>query len=49
LEQLQREGLPPLGEHVVTGENAKEWRINWIRSPAEGRLSTIEALARKAA
>src|ERR1700730_9184048 len=40
-------GLPPLGEHVVTGENAKEWRINWMRSSAEGRLSMIEALARK--
>jgi len=36
-----------LGEHVVTGENAKEWRINWMRSSAEGRLSMIEALARK--
>jgi ubiquinone/menaquinone biosynthesis C-methylase UbiE len=28
LKQLETEGLPPLGEHVVTGENAKEWRIN---------------------
>jgi ubiquinone/menaquinone biosynthesis C-methylase UbiE len=47
LKQLETEGLPPLGEHVVTGENAKEWRINWMRSSAEGRLSMIEALARK--
>jgi ubiquinone/menaquinone biosynthesis C-methylase UbiE len=47
LEQLETEGLPPLGEHVVTGENAKEWRLNWIRGQAEGRLSLIEALARK--
>jgi hypothetical protein len=36
-----------LGEHIVTGENAREWRINVMRSSAEGRLSMIEALARK--
>lgn len=47
LKQLETEGLPPLGEHVVTGENAREWRINFMRSTAEGRLSMIEALARK--
>jgi sarcosine/dimethylglycine N-methyltransferase len=49
LQELETEGLPPLGEHVVTGENAKEWRINWMRSIAEHRLSMIEALARKPA
>jgi ubiquinone/menaquinone biosynthesis C-methylase UbiE len=49
LRQLETEGLPPLGEHVVTGENAREWRINWMRSTAEGRLSMIDALARKPA
>ena len=49
LNQLETEGLPPLGEHVVSGENAKEWRINAMRSTAEGRLSMIEALARKPA
>ena len=49
LNQLETEGLPPLGEHIVTGENAKEWRINWIRSMAEQRLSMIEVLARKPA
>jgi sarcosine/dimethylglycine N-methyltransferase len=38
LRQLETEGLPPLGEHVVTGENTKEWRINAIRGQAEGRL-----------
>ena len=49
LRQLETDGLPPLGEHVVTGENTKEWRINAIRGQAEGRLSLIEALARKPA
>lgn len=47
LKLLEAEGLPPLGEHIVTGENAKEWRINVMRSSAEGRLSMIEAVARK--
>jgi hypothetical protein len=49
LNQLETEGLPPLGEHIVTGENAKERRINWMRSVAEQRLSMIEVLARKPA
>jgi sarcosine/dimethylglycine N-methyltransferase len=47
LKQLETEGLPSLGEHIVTGENAKEWRINWIRSLVESRVCLIEALARK--
>src|SRR5215813_7021628 len=47
LNQLQTGGLPPLGEHIVSGENAKEWRINWMRSMVEQRLSMIEALAHK--
>jgi sarcosine/dimethylglycine N-methyltransferase len=49
LKRLETEGLPPLGEHVVTGENAKEWRINAMRSLADRRTSMIEALARKPA
>ena len=49
IKQLETEGLPPLGPHVVAGERDKEWRLNIMRSLAEGRLSTIEALARKAA
>jgi sarcosine/dimethylglycine N-methyltransferase len=47
--RLETEELPPLGEHIVSGVNAKEWRINVMRSVAEGRLSQIEALARKPA
>jgi len=49
LKQLETEGLPPLSSHVVMGENEKEWRINAMRSQAEGRLSLIEAVARKPA
>ena len=49
IKQLETEGLPPLGPHVVAGERDKEWRLNIMRSLAEGRLSMIEALARKPA
>jgi hypothetical protein len=49
LKLLEAEGLQPLGEHIVTGENAKEWRINAMRSLAERRTTMIEALARKPA
>jgi sarcosine/dimethylglycine N-methyltransferase len=47
LRKLETEGLPPLGEHVVTGEGAKTWRINAMRSLRDLRTSIIEALARK--
>ncbi|MBV9378188.1 MAG: class I SAM-dependent methyltransferase [Alphaproteobacteria bacterium] len=49
LRQLETDGLPPLGEHVVTGENAKEWRINSMRSLRDRHTSMIEALAHKPA
>jgi SAM-dependent methyltransferase len=49
LRRLETEGPPLLGEHVVTGDNAKAWVLNAIRGQAEGRLSLIEALARKPA
>jgi sarcosine/dimethylglycine N-methyltransferase len=49
LERLETEGLPPLGEPVVTGEGAKEWRINAMRSLRDRRTSMIEALGRKPA
>ena len=47
LKRLETEGLPALGEHIVTGEAAKEWRINAMRSLRERRTSMIEVLARK--
>jgi hypothetical protein len=45
--KLETEGLPPLGEHVVTGGGAKTWCINAMRSLRDHRASMIEALARK--
>jgi SAM-dependent methyltransferase len=49
LRRLETEGLPPLGEHIVTGAGAKEWRINAMCSLRDRRTSMIEALARKPA
>ena len=49
LQRLETEGLPPLGEHVVTGTGAKEWRINAMRSLRDRRASMIEVLACKPA
>ena len=47
IRRLETEGLPPLGEHIVMGESTKEWRLNAMRNLAQGRLSLVEALARK--
>ena len=49
LRRLETEGLPPLGEHIVTGAGAKEWRINAMRSLRDRRASMIEVLACKPA
>jgi hypothetical protein len=49
IKQLETEGPPLLGPHIVAGDKDKEWRLNVMRSLAEGRLSMIEALARKPA
>ena len=46
-ERLAREGLPPLGIHLIMGERIREMRLNSARSAAEGRTRTIEALVRK--
>ena len=47
LAKLETAGLPALGEHVVTGDGAKTWRINSMRSLRDHRTSMIEVLARK--
>jgi SAM-dependent methyltransferase len=47
LARVEREGLPALGVHLIMGERIREMRINSARSSAEGRVSTIEVLARK--
>ena len=46
-ERFEREGLPPLGVHVILGHRMREMQINSARSTEDGRLRSIEALVRK--
>jgi SAM-dependent methyltransferase len=46
-EKVEREGLPPLGPHVFMGERMREFSINTSRGAEEGRLASLEILARK--
>lgn len=47
--RLEGQGLPPLGLQTLMGERIRELQINVARSAEEGRLTIIEALARKPA
>ena len=47
--RLQEQGLPPLGLQTIMGDRIKELQIHVARSAVEGRLTVIEALARKPA
>lgn len=48
LARLEEEGLPRLGWHVFMGEaRAREMQANVARSYLEGRLASVEALARR--
>jgi SAM-dependent methyltransferase len=46
-ERLEREGLGPLGTHLIMGERLLEMQINSGRNLEEGKVATIEALAQK--
>jgi len=46
-ERIEKDGLPPLGVHVIVGERIREMQINSARGYREGRLATIEVVARK--
>ncbi len=48
-ERLEREGLGPLGTHLIMGERLLEMQINSARNQEEGLGRTIEALVRKPA
>lgn len=47
--RLEEKGLPRLGVHVIVGERIRDYEINSARSLEEGRLTSIEVLARKPA
>ncbi len=46
-ERVERDGLPPLGIHLIMGERIREMRINSARNAEDGRVRSIEALVRK--
>jgi ubiquinone/menaquinone biosynthesis C-methylase UbiE len=46
-ERLEREGMAPLGTHLILGERLLQMQINSSRNLEEGKVATIEALARK--
>lgn len=46
-QRLERAGLPALGFHVFMGEGSLEAMINTARSSEEGRVTSVEILARK--
>lgn len=47
--RLEEHGLPALGLQVLIGERIREFQVNVARSAEEGRLTILEALARKPA
>ena len=48
-ERLERDGLGPLGTHLIMGERLLEMQVNSGRNLEEGKVATIEALVRKPA
>jgi SAM-dependent methyltransferase len=46
-ERMEREGLGPLGTHLILGERLLQMQINSSRNLEAGLVATIEALARK--
>ena len=46
-ERLEREGLAPLGTHLIMGERLLEMQINSSRNLEDGRVATVEALVQK--
>jgi SAM-dependent methyltransferase len=46
-ERLEREGLAPLGTHLIMGERLLEMQINSSCNLEDGKVATIEALVQK--
>jgi ubiquinone/menaquinone biosynthesis C-methylase UbiE len=47
LARLQRAELPLLSPRLIMGERLRQMRINSVRSQADGRIRSVEVLARK--
>lgn len=46
-ERLEGGALPPLGTHLILGEQLRQMQINSSLNLEQGRVATVEALARK--
>jgi sarcosine/dimethylglycine N-methyltransferase len=46
-ERLERDGLAPLGTHLILGEGLRQMQINSSLNLEQGKVATIEALVRK--
>jgi hypothetical protein len=49
LQRLESAALPRLSPRLLMGERLREMRINSVRSLADGRIRSVEVLARKPA
>lgn len=47
--KLEAEGMPPLGMHVLMGEGFPQLQINSMRAQEDGRVRSVEIVARKPA
>ena len=45
--QIESDGPPPIGIHLLMGNNAKEKLQNYVRNMSEDRLSVVMGVARK--
>ncbi|HEX3863338.1 MAG TPA: class I SAM-dependent methyltransferase [Stellaceae bacterium] len=46
-QRVEKDGLPPLGVHLIMGERIREMQINSARTVEDGRGRSVEALVRK--
>ena len=47
--KLEAEGLPPIGVHILAGERFLERQINSMRAQEDGKVRSVEIVARKPA
>ena len=46
-ERLERDGLGPLGTHLILGDGLRQMQINSSLNLEQGKVATIEALVQK--
>ena len=45
--QIEADGPPPIGIHLLMGDNAKEKLQNYVRNLSEDRVSVVLGMAHK--